>query len=91
MVWPWAYSAWQVGGFELAHFLLSFCVVFVAVSPVVYLTWITYRTSSDGDSPYLSSPWRPMLSARAVIYMVLLSLSVGLVAHVLEDIFLRLF
>ncbi len=91
MAWPWAYSALQVAGFELAHFVLSFCVVFLVVSPVVFWISTTYRKSWDGSFPYLSSSWRPQLSARAVIYMLLFSLSVGLVAHVLEDIFIRWF
>ena len=91
MAWPWAYSIWQVAGFELAHFALSFCAVFVVVSPVVFWISITYRKYWDGNCPSSFHSLRPMVSSRAVIYMVLLSLSVGLVAHVLEDIYFSWF
>jgi hypothetical protein len=91
MAWPWAYSIWQVAGFELAHFALSFCAVFVVVSPVVFWISTTSRKHWDGNSPSSSSSFHPIISSRGVIYMVLLSLSAGLVAHVLEDIYFSWF
>lgn len=86
VVWPWGYSVWQIAGFELAHFTLSFFAVLLVVSPVAYLTWITYLRPSDGDSPSSSTTLSPAAYSMAVACMVLLSLSVGLIAHVLEDI-----
>jgi hypothetical protein len=90
-VWPWNYSVWQIAGFEAVHFVFSFCAVFVVVSPAVFWIWITSRVSSVGASRYHSSSVAQVVSTRAAIFMVLLSLSVGLVAHVLEDIFLSWF
>jgi hypothetical protein len=90
-VWPWAYSIWQVAGFELAHFAFSFCAAFVVVSPVVYWTLTTYRAYWDGTRPYYSDSEARESLTRVVFYMVLLSLSAGLAAHVLEDIFIGAF
>lgn len=91
MSWPWGYSAFDVIVFELAHFTFSFCAVLLAVSPVAFWISTTYRAYSDGTRPYYSNTEFPQISTKVVFFMVLLSLSAGLVAHVLEDIFIGWF
>jgi hypothetical protein len=91
-VWPWAYSIWQIAGFELAHGVFSALCALLVSLPAVYWIWTTYQSRSESTSDLSRSNG----SGRegflvAVFFMVLLSLGVGLCAHVLEDIYIGWF
>ncbi len=89
-VWPWAYSIWQIAGFELAHgFFSALCSLLVSL-PAACWIWTTYRLrwASISNPAY----WEYRMGfIKAVFCMVLLSLGAGLCAHVLEDIFIGWF
>ncbi len=91
-MWPWAYSIWQVLGFELAHGILSALCSLLVSLPVVYWIWTTYRMPSESilDTSLLKREDRVDL-VLVVFCMLLLSLGVGLCAHVLEDLYVGWF
>lgn len=90
MVWPWEYSIWQIAGFELAHGIFSALCALLVSWPAAYWIWTTYHIHSEStlDISHLNSEKQ---FRKAVICMALLSLGVGLCAHVLEDIYIGWF
>lgn len=92
MVWPWAYSIWQVIGFELAHGVFSSLCALLVSLPAAYWIWTTYRVRSGSVSDTSPSRWWDGMGFTVAVFcMVLLSLGVGLCAHVLEDIYFSWF
>ena len=89
-MWPWAFSIWQVAGFELAHGIFSALCALLVSSPAVYWIWTTYRPPLASRSDFTHLEYRKGF-LMAVFCMVLLSLGVGLCAHVLEDIYIGWF
>jgi hypothetical protein len=87
-----SYSAWQVMFFELCHGILSLLAALSVSLAVLFLTSITYPSGySMFDIRSLSRSLGPTRWSRVVICMVLLSLSAGLLAHTLEDLFFAWF
>ena len=87
-----SYPAWQVLFFELCHGTLSLLAALSVSLAVLFLTSIT---SPGGCSMFdirsLSRSMGPSRWSRVVICMVLLSLSAGLLAHSLEDLYFSWF
>jgi hypothetical protein len=87
-----SYSVWQVLFFELCHGILSLLAALSVSLAVLFLISITSPYGySMFDVRSLSRSMGQSRWSRVVICMVLLSLSAGLLAHTLEDLFLSWF
>jgi hypothetical protein len=85
------YTLYQILSFELEHGILSSFVALLVSLPALYLISITFPAGSSASVSASCPSAKPSAWGKAVICMVLLSFSAGLVAHVLEDIWVGWF
>jgi hypothetical protein len=86
-----SYTLLQIAWFEVEHGILSSLVALQVSLPVLCWMSITFRNGySASGSASCPSASRSGYT-KAVISMVLLSFSAGLVAHVLEDVWVGWF
>ena len=82
-----SYPLWQIGLFELCHGTLSsFAALAVSLAALCLISITSRAGCSIFDIPSLSRSMGLTRWCRVVIYMALLSFSVGLLAHALEDL-----